>query len=652
MATAQSGYAAVTSPTIAGYTPDQINVPAVKLGTGTKGELKNVRVVVTYHPAAATLTVTYVDDVTGQTVTTAQVDGKTGDTGDYTVKVPEGGYVLAKNQAATVHYTLTPDDTDNFTVHLTHGISHEVIPTTRQITYQFADGGIAAQPKTQTVFWNISTDDVTGSTLATAQSDYDAVTSPTVAGYTPDQTVIPAVAISTGTKADLKNTKVVVTYQPDMQQIHVQYVDDDNNEAQVGTSGTLAGRTGTSTNWAATVPAGYTLAPGQAATGSYTFKATDNPDVTIHLVHAKKTATVTTTYTVNYAGLPSSLLPNSVAHSVDWTATTDEATGKTSYVPAANIVAGVNSPSIPGYTPDQTETPTIALTTMTQTPTDVTTTVTYHPASATLKVTYVDDVTGETVTTDHVNGVTGGTGDYQVNVPAGGYVLAKNQASTLTYTLTPDETDDLIVHITHNVTHTTATTTRTITYVVGGDSEKTPAPKTQRVTWNIVTDQVMGISVATPQGGYAEVISPEIPGYTPDVAVVTQQGLGAQAIKNVSDLKNDQVTVTYSTTADELQVTYVVHGEFGAPDQVIKTEMLTGKVGDKSTYTPVVPTGYEAANFTPGLPIHYTLTPWADGITLYLYQDYGSGTPGGDKNPGGGTNPGGDKNPGGGTNPG
>ncbi|MFD1392866.1 KxYKxGKxW signal peptide domain-containing protein [Lacticaseibacillus jixianensis] len=336
----------------------------------------------------------------------------------------------------------------------------------------------------------------------------------------------------------------------------------------------------------------------------------DNPVVT-----PPKATTVTTSYTVNYAGLPDTLTPVPVTRAVEWTATTDEKTNKTIYVPNTGSVESVTSPSIPGYAPDIEATNPITLTSMTTAPTSLVTTVTYHPVDAALTVTYVDDTTGEKVTSDLVNGVTGKTGEYSVKVPTG-YVLAKNQADRLRYTLTTDDTDNLIVHLTHETTQGESTTTRTITYVVYGSM---PAPEkvTQTVKWQIVTDKVTGESVATPENGYTEVASPSLEGYKPDQAKVPQEGLAAKVIKSTDELKDENVTVTYTPVpvAQELQVTYVDDAQEKA---IVGTPtFITGQTGDKGTYEVKVPENYELAKGQPS-KIPYQLTDGAKGIVIHL----------------------------------
>ncbi|WP_159459505.1 hypothetical protein, partial [Secundilactobacillus silagei] len=67
-------------------------------------------------------------------------------------------------------------------IHLDHAIAHSTTATTRTITYKVNDAnypGQVPETQTQTIKWNVSTDEVTGASVATAQNAYDAQTAPT-----------------------------------------------------------------------------------------------------------------------------------------------------------------------------------------------------------------------------------------------------------------------------------------------------------------------------------------------------------------------------------------------------------------------------------------------------------------------------------------
>ncbi|WP_420835651.1 mucin-binding protein, partial [Paucilactobacillus suebicus] len=102
--------------------------------------------------------------------------------------------------------------------------------------------------------------------------------------------------------ADLPaNATVTVTYTAGSQSATVEYVDDDADEAVVGTATPISGDTNATATWTSdNKPAGYVLADGQAASGSYTFTADSDQVIKIHVKHLITNSTATTTRTINY----------------------------------------------------------------------------------------------------------------------------------------------------------------------------------------------------------------------------------------------------------------------------------------------------------------------------------------------------------------
>ncbi|WP_461225549.1 mucin-binding protein [Lacticaseibacillus suihuaensis] len=586
VATAQDGYTAVVTPTIAGYTPDAKSVDAAALAPTTVDALKDTAVTVTYKADTQTVNVKYVDDANNgaQVGDIDTLSGATDTKADWTAEVPTG-YVLADGQAASGSVTFEPD-ADDVIIHLTHGITHGTATTTRTITYTGA-GTKTPAPVAQVVTWNTSTDNVTGQTVATAQDGYAAVVTPIIAGYTPDAKGVDAATLAPTTVDALKDTAVAVTYKADTQTINVKYVDDANGESQVGDTEMLSGKTDTTGNWTATVPEGYVLADGQAASGTVTFEP-DADDVIIHLTHGITHGTATTTRTITYKGAGTKT-PASVAQVVTWNTSTDNVTGQTVATAQDGYAAAV-TPTIAGYTPDlaNVDGATLAPTTVDALK-DTTVTMTYKADTQTINVKYVDDANGESQVgdTDTLSGPTDTKADWTAEVPTG-YVLADGQAASGTVTFAATN-DDVIIHLTHGITHGTATTTRTITYT--GAGTKTPAPVAQVVTWNTSTDNVTGQTVATAQDGYAAVVTPTIAGYTPDAKSVDAATL---APTTVDALKDTAVTVTYKADTQTINVKYVDDANNEA--QVGDTDTLSGPTDTKADWTAEVPTGYVLAD--------------------------------------------------------
>ncbi|KRK97691.1 hypothetical protein FD04_GL001729 [Secundilactobacillus odoratitofui DSM 19909 = JCM 15043] len=200
-------------------------------------------------------------------------------------------------------------------------------------------------------------------------------------------------------------------------------------------------------------------------------------------------------------------------------------------------------------------------------------TIEYTADPQTLNITYIDDVTDKPISnlSTTVTGVTGQTGTINVQVPAG-YVLTNPNDETITYTLVAG-TNQVDVHVTHHVTHTMTTTTRTISYVIDGLTTAVQVPTVQTVTWNVSTDDVTGATVATAQGGYTAVKTPEIAGYTASVTEVA-----ADNPKPTTDaLTDSNVTVTYTPIP---VVTPITPG-----DSQTTTEQPDGTVGNPTNPT-------------------------------------------------------------------
>ncbi len=543
VATPQAGYPEVASPTVAGYTADTPAVAWQALRATTKRPGDST-VMVTYTPNDATLTLTYLDDVTGKEVLTGTVAGTTDAVVSYTADLTHlTGYRLADGQTAqgTVHL---PAGGTTVVIHLTHQLAYGQTTTTRTITYQMAGGdpSKAPAPVVQTVLWHTTTDKVTGETVATPQSGYLTVTSPTVSGYTPDHAQVAQLGL--GATTTPINATATVIYSPNPALLTINYVDDVTGQTVKTQS--YPGSIDESISYAADLAGltGYQLAEGQPAHCTYQFNAASGT-VTIHLTHQVNHGATTTTRTIIYqmAGGDPSKAPAPVVQTVQWLTTTDGAAGHTVATPQSGYAAVV-TPTLTGYTADLEQVAPLNLA-PTSAPTATTVHVTYTPNAATLTVNYVDDVTGETVKTQAYAGVTDEPVTYQADLSGlTGYRLVDGQASQATAQLAAGP-NAATVHLTHKLTYGTVTTTRTILYhMAGADQSKAPQAVIQTVTWKTVTDDITGETVATPQGGYAAVTSPMLAGYTADPKQVAQQGLAATTLVPA----NVTVLVTYTAT--------------------------------------------------------------------------------------------------------
>ncbi|MCH5461341.1 KxYKxGKxW signal peptide domain-containing protein [Lactobacillus sp. LC28-10] len=609
--TPSGDYDAVPTPSIAGYTADKSSVAAV-INAATTTKPVDVTVEVTYSADDADLTVNYVDtDNDNQVVETDTVTGKTDDTGDYTVTVPTN-YVLAPGQDSTVSYQLEPGDGDNLTIKLKHAHS-TTLPdgftgtTTRTITYTGAGTNTPAD-KAEPVTWTTDTDEVTGVTTYTPSGNYEAVPTPSIAGYTADKDSVPAATNAATTTKPTDSTETV-TYTADAAGLTVTYEDVDNGNAVVGTPETINGTTDETGTYTATAPAHYEFANADQPTSiAYTITPDDTDNIVIPVKHAHSTTlpdgfTGTTTRTITYTGAGTNT-PADKTEPVTWTTDTDEVTGITIYTPSGDYDA-VPTPSITGYTADKESVPAGTNTATTTKPVDVTVEVTYTADNADLTVNYVDtDNDNQVVETDTVTGKTDDTGDYTVTVPTN-YVLAPGQDSTVSYQLEPGDGDNLTIKLMH--AHSTTlpkgfdgTTTRTITYT--GAGSKTPADKTEPVTWTTDTDEVTGVTTYTPSGNYDAVPTPSIAGYTAD-----RDSVPAATNAVTTTLPTDSTeTVTYTPQAQSTTVEFVDDDDNGA---IVGTPTTLNGVTDGT------------ANWnTTGKPTSYALAPDQSASGTYTFK--------------------------------
>ncbi|ANZ66764.1 mucin-binding protein [Secundilactobacillus paracollinoides] len=576
---------------------------------------------------SADLTVTYVDDDNGGSTVgdVATVSGVLGTSGSYQTTTPTG-YDLASGQASTLAYTLTDDDTDNLTVHLVHNITTTgTVTTTNTVTYTGLPADKTPATQTADVTWAIETDDVTGQTTyvpSTAGTTTYQTTN--VAGYSFDPSQA-EVSFTTASQSDAptdQNTEVA--YTADKQATDIEFVDDDENGASVGDSTALNGTTDQAVDWTAAVPDNYDLAKNQSASGTYTFQATDNAPIVIHLVHQHTTTSMTTTDTVSYTGLPSDRTVSDNSATVNWTVDTDQVTNTVTYT-TATPTTEIASPTVTGYTAaDPSVTFTQSASTTTE-PVDQQQTVNYTPNATSFTVSYVDDDNGgaQVGQPATVNGTTDETGAYTVDVPAG-YQLAAQQDvtigadNTVAYTL---PTDNMTIHLTHKHAVSTTTTTNTVTYA-GLPETKTPSDDVSTVTWNVDTDEATDTTVYTPDNATTTVSVPTIDGYTAAANEVTfTQGTTPE---------NQTKTVTYTADPESLTVTYV-DDDSSDEAQVGNTVTLTGNMDDTGTYTVTIPTGYALTagqtEISDANTIAYTLTnDDSDNLTIHLSHVHTSST--------------------------
>ncbi|CAM2973196.1 mucin-binding protein [Lactobacillus crispatus] len=403
---------------------------------------------------------------------------------------------------------------------------------------------------------------------------------PKIDGYTPDESQVAQATVKFGDP----DSAITVTYKANSQVIKVNFIDDTTGETL--NSKSLDGISDADANYNTKADINnyekqhYVLvrdsSDGQDLIFDHDDQATQSYDV--HFTHDTKpdSRQDTVTRTITYTGAGNKT-PSAVTQSVHFTqaGTKDLVTGKTKWNDVAdqNFVS-VGTPEVAGYTPDKSQ---VAQATVKYGDKDTTVTVTYVADKQQAKLRFYDDTAKKFIDAAPVLDASGKT-DAQVGftIP-NSYDFSKYNFVNVTKGADPESTDQLagadlsavqygkydtddkkdqvfVAHFTHKIKaiNEKVTVNETIHYVyedgskAHDDYQATPLVFTKTGTKDLVTGEEK--ATWTKSQKFAEVASPEIPGYTPDQAVVP-------AVE-VAHGDNDVVrTVTYSKNIEPQEPT-------------------------------------------------------------------------------------------------
>ena len=617
--TAENGtsFAAVTSPTIKGYTPDLAEVPAVDNITANSDNIEKT-VVYTANPASAK--VTYIDDTTGETLETKDLNGFYGQTDPYrtaeTIKTyTDRNYGLVSDGYPATGVTYN-ENLQTFEVHLRHkgAAVQETKTVTETIKYVYEDNTQAADTKAQTLkFYRINNKDLVTNKIVykgpwfPSTGTFPEVVSPKIDGYTPDKATVAAVEQITGDSADIEET---VTYKADKQKVTYTIIDDTAQKTlkdkEVLTSGGSdtplpdSAREKYDLMVNAYLAQGYELVSKDQLPAKFDLDSSHDQNVVVHLKHGTTDIQESkdVNLTVRYHGAGDQT-PEDKVQTATWTRTVtkDKITGTevsaTAWTSDKANYDAVSSPVIPGYSVDIETVPSEAVT-QENIVKDV------HYTIQTQKVTYtvVDEITGQTLE----NQVELTTGESGAALPAAaqtkydtivagylaqGYEVASKDELPAQFDTDSSVDQNVVIRLKHKVSTSTETktVTQTINYVYEDDNTPAAPEKkasltfTREVKTDEVTKDVTPGAWAPSTGTFPEVVSPTVDGYTPDKAKVDAENVTADQ----ADIK---VTVKYK--ADKQKVTYTIIDDTTNTTLEDKQELTSG-----NSDTPL-PNGTEA----------------------------------------------------------
>ena len=594
----------VATPVITGYTPDQDKV----MGQTANFETDNREVTVTYLPDVQYMTITYIDDTTGKTLHTDKRDGVSDQdakytTGDSIKQYEDQHYKLVSDSTKGQDLIFDHDDNvdQTYEVHFVHE-KHAIDQTTspkQTIHYVYADGlarqGKAANDNVQQLSFKRDgyNDEVTGidhwNAWTPVNSQYEAVDSPVIQGYTPDKLVVEK---STVNPTD-KDIEVIVTYSADKQAARVIYVDKTTNTTLA--SKDLSGKSDEDSEYNTGDKIGqyksqhYVLFEDETNGKNVVFDHDDQQDQTYYVYFVHDTQKVnrqdTVTSTIDYKFEDGKTAQPTVTQTKYFSENgiKDLVTNKITWDEAKpQKFEDVVTEPIVGYTPDKDN---VAGQTVKFGDQDIIEHIVYHNNAQKAVITYVDDVTKKTLASDSQDGkfdheikFNNNPSDVISGFEKSGYKLVSSNFKDGTKYKADNKQNEFIVHLTHNMQSVSRQdkVIETIHYVYEDGSKSQPDHE-QTINFNetgtkdLVTGKITWDEAK--QQKFEDVVTPKMTGYTPD----TDNVVGSTVKFGDQDV---EVTVRYTANAQTAKITYIDDTE----KKTLNSDQQNGKFNQVITF--------------------------------------------------------------------
>lgn len=645
-------WASVTTPTIAGYIPTVSGFDAVTVTDRDVDE----DLTVTYKPEVRNYKVNYVDQ-NGNVIKTDTVTGKTGDTVQINSSTPFG-WNLDDGQTIPTTATLDADDTKNVaTVHV-----HQVTKTikgsddthndalnktvTRTVIITDTRGEQTKQVQSVHFTRNQEINLATGEThytdwTADGDDKFDAVTAPTVDGYT----IVGQAPEVDGVKATDPDTTVNISYVANKQTDTFKAVDDDQNGEPISLPGsfttTLKGDSDTPITQDQVDSVikdinDYLTEKGYVSKAAPTITTDEqgNKTITLHFGHGTEdtsatdpAAKKTVTRTIQFigAGKQSPVVQTITATR---TATKDTVTGETKYGDWTGSFDKYNAPVLDGYTmtidgQDSTDGVVPSVNVDKKAPQNVTVTVVYTGKQGQQTVHYIDADTGKEVQVDNpqvIRATVGSTQEVNFTAPKG-YDLIPGQKTSEEITIPATDTGiDVFVkqHVDNydsknNPDNLELTKDVTRTIIVNKPNE---APQSIKQTVHFTrTASVNAATGATTYSAWTvdgtdswdAYTADDVNGYTTYVDGKEGKDVASQTVTAYTG--NQTVNITYTANAKSVQIVYV-----DKTGKQLGSQTISGHTGSTENVTPVLPSGYQVPK--DGKQVPTTITFPGDGSDL------------------------------------
>ncbi|MDX5138535.1 mucin-binding protein [Lactobacillus paragasseri] len=596
--------------------------------TATLDSPADLNISFVYAPVSLTSSYQFVDDDNKEQLIApaTSFSGQTGETVELNIKLPDN-YELAKGSTLPTSYTFKPSDNEQLKIHLIHQkkvLSDDTRTIRRKVTITDPDGKVDPKSTTQSVSFSRSDtlDKVTNQHIYgkwnTKQQALPAIILPVFAGYTPSGKV-DAINVT----ADSNNpADINISYIADKQNSSYKFVDDNKNEATVGTSHSISGTTDETIDLTKaikdSVPTNYDLVPDQNM--SYIFKASDNKPLIIHLTHhisavtndSNLTKTVSRTINVTKPD-GTKLAPVVQRVSFLQTATKDDVTGKVTYnndwkANGKDSFTEYDAPTVDGYTANPVKIEKLTPNVNTK---DSTKNIVYEAGSQSITVRFSDkdnkdQQVGEAIS---INGVTGENADFSTITIPTNYVLAEGEKLPTNHKFTANDQTVYTVELRHKTEDAkidpnaklSQKVSRTI-LITKLDGSVNKIIQEHTFTRTGTKDMVTGNISYGPWSengkyNFSDITAKAIAGYAiigsaPEIVVTLET---KDSIVNISYLANGQ-TNYYQFIDDDYQV----------GDPVINQKHnIAGKTGDSINLNITIPENYSLAKEST-LPTSYT----------------------------------------------
>ena len=497
---------------------------------------------------------------------------------------------------------------------------------------------------TRTATFDEVTGEITYSDWTSSEpAEWSEYTAPEVAGYTATSNV----SVKPVT-AETKNETVNISYTANNQTGKISYVDSDGKEID---QTTISGKTGETVKVTPEAPRGWQIVSGQDIPETVTMGANGGPTVVVKVAHSaitvtpetpekdiptgpvpgdpsknyEKLASLTSTPTRTIVVTDPSGKQTKVTQTVNFTrtATFDEVTGEITYSDWTSSEPAewseYTAPEVAGYT----ATSNVSVKPVTAETKNETVNISYTANTQTGKITYVDG-DGKEVGQTTISGKTGETVKVTPEVPSGWRivpgqdipetitatatgvptVVVKVERSTITVTPETPEKDIPTGSVPgdpsknyEKLASLTSTPTRTIV-VTDPSGKQTRVTQTVNFTRTATFDEVTGgitysdwklqKSNAVSHVAQWDSYTPQvITHYVPSVAEVPAKVVNAHTA-------NSQVEITYAPASESQVIRYVDQN-----GKEISTQIVSGKYGLDTTFTPKLPNNWQTANTIP-----------------------------------------------------